>query len=331
MLFISPGIDRAFNFGDDKSKQIAVELTPSSVGVFKPNWELNMGAVEAIKRIGIKYVSFHAPFVNDGVTNQKGRQSILDNVFDLTEDNSVNLFCLISHLQFIEEVSGKDEPKVLVVHPLPSKAGKSETEIIKSIAKLLKKVAPLLADSNVYIGIENMPWVKKEHEPYTPIVGSIPFFERLMNEIRHPNIGITFDWGHANSYARYMHNNDLKSGNIRFTPEYLASFGYEKDFLKKLRSKIFHLHLHYNTAHIAGNKPPRFSPNYDTHTDLTAIPQSEYENFKECLMMVKNSDALKSIVIESAPSLFKLNQRVSTYQSSVELLQSMVKSSDVQK
>lgn len=324
LFYIFPGIDQAITLKNKATDTFAVEINPSMLGVFNRNWEVKPRIVEKLKQVGAKYVSFHAPYVDDGVTFQKASQTMLDNTFDLSEDASKTMFCLVSHLQFIDQVTPDKIDKVLVAHPLPASPYKTETEIIRGIATVLKKVTPLLEDLNIFIGIENMPWLKKKHERYTSMLGSISFFERLMNEINHPNVGITFDWGHANCFARYMHDHKLADGSFTFTEQNLLTFEYQKKFLTDLQSKIMHLHLHYNEAHILNAKAPFYAPNYDYHADLTKLRENEYEPYKASIIPALDSPVLKSIVLEIVPSFLSQKSRLTKYKDSVEILKSMV-------
>ncbi|WKZ30146.1 MAG: TIM barrel protein [Candidatus Dojkabacteria bacterium] len=329
LFFIFPGIDQAISLQkgsvkEGESNEFAVEINPSMLGVFNRSWEVKQKVVDKIKQVGAKYVSFHAPYVDDGVIFQKASQTMLDNTFDLSEDSSKTLFCLVSHLQFIDQVGPEKKDKVLVVHPLPASPYKNEHEIIKGIATVLKKVTPLLEDLNIFVAIENMPWMKKKHERYTSMLGSISFFERLMNEINHPNVGITFDWGHANCFSRYMHDHKLADGAFTFTEKDLTTFAYHKKFLTDLQQKIMHLHLHYNEAHILTSKAPFYAKNYDYHADLTKLRPEEYPFYKESLQPALGSPVLKSIVLETVPSFLSQQSRLTKYKDSVEILKSMV-------
>jgi sugar phosphate isomerase/epimerase len=329
LFFVFPGIDQALNKDKLVEGVPGVEITPAMVGVFKSNWEINQKTLERLKQVNVNYLSFHAPYVNDGVGFQKGYASMLDNVFDLTEDTSTNLFCLISHLQVIEYLSPKKENtegRVLVAHPLPASPKKSEKEIIEGTVKLVKKVIPLLKDLNIYLGIENMPWLKHNHELYTPMLGSIDFFEKIMNEINDEHVGITFDWGHANTYARYMYDHNLETKYAIFTPEYLQQFEYQNEFLKRLKKKIIHLHLNYNEAHILTKKKgPFMARNFDSHQDLTFLSEEEYKYYRKNIRTIAKSENLRSMVLETIPSFFNYKKRIGNYQTSVEILRSMIK------
>ncbi len=326
LFYIFPGIDQALQKQNvSNENELSLELNPSFVGVFGQDWQIRYDVVERLKQIGAKYVSFHAPYIDDGKAFQNQQRSMMDHVFDATEESQQTTYCLVSHLQLIDFMSQKKEGPVLVIHPLPSSPYKSETDIIKGIAKNINKIKPLLEDLNIFIGIENMPWLKNKHAHYTPIVGGIDFFRNLMNEINHPNVGITFDWGHANTFARYMYNNSLTDKYLTYSEEELKTFAFEYEFLSQLQDKVYHLHLHYNRAHLLDAKPPFYAKNFDYHGDLTQLPDDEMENFKISLSPVIKKATLRSIVLETVPSFLNFNRRLSQYQSSVDILKTMIK------
>jgi len=326
LFFIFPGIHQATEKSEKhKGDSMGVEMTPALFNVFKKNWEINYKNAERLKQLPVKYVSFHAPYIDDGKVYQKNRNSLMDSVFDLTDTSANSTYCLVSHLQLIDYLSPKGLGPTLVVHPLPASPQKSEREIIDGIVGNIRKVIPLLEDLNIYIGIENMPWLKGKHERYTQMLGGIDFFKKLISEINHPHVGITFDWGHANSYARYMTLYTENGGTYPFNQEGLLDFSYHKLFLTELKDKIYHMHLNYNNAHILEARPPFHSKNFDYHADLTRIPENELPLYAKSLAPVLHSEALRSMVIESIPSFLNFKERISRYESSIDILRTMLK------
>lgn len=322
-----PGIDEAVAKSRD-GKHFNVELVPSFLGMFTSHWEIRQRSVEAFVALGANVRAMHAPYVDDGKSFQPSRKSYFDNILDITKQSSKTLFCLYSHINLFELITPPEEDKVLIVHPLPSDPYMSELEIISGISKTVKKVLPMLREHNIRLVIENLPWMKKKHERYTTFMGDPLFFEKLMNEVSDPYYGVIFDWGHANSFARYMFSHGISHPEFTFTPETLLRFDYQQYFIERLQDKIFYAHLNFNEAHNLEANPPFFFPNFDTHGDLTLLTEDEYAYYKKNVVTLNKLPHLVGMTIESIPSFFNGRKRIQKYNDSVEILESMLQSPD---
>jgi hypothetical protein len=325
LLKFVPGIDNAI-YSKHATEEFFVEVVPSFLGFFTAHWEIREKLVRTLLETGVKVRSMHAPYVDDGKTYQPPRKTYLDNVLDLTNYSSQTWLCLYSHINLYEMLAPKSLDKVLIVHPLAANPYKTEGEIISSIVKNVKKVLPVLRDQNVKLVIENMPWMKKKHERYTTLMGDAIFFEKLMNEISDSHVGVILDWGHANSYARYMFDHGINHPEHEFTVESLQEFAYQNYFIKKLKEKIYYAHLHFNEAHVLDSKPPFYAKNYDTHEDLTLLSESEYTYYKKNVQNLQSSPNLVGMTIECIPSYFNRAKRIQKYRDSIEILNSMLQS-----
>jgi hypothetical protein len=324
-----PGIDASVD-SDDRKEDFYVEIVPAFLGFFTPHWELRTKMIDRFVASGINVRSVHAPYIDDGKVFQSTRQSSFDNVLDMTRVDSATWLCLYSHIDLFSLIAPKEQEKVLVVHPLPASPHKSTDEIIESITKNVKKALPSLKEHNITLVVENMPWLKKKHERYTTALGDAIFFDQLMNEINDDSVGVLFDWGHANSYARYMYNHGITHPEHEFTQESLSSFAYQNYFIKKLSSKIHYGHVNFNVAHVIDQKPPYFYGNFDTHSDLTELTEQEYTNYKSNIQLLNAVPKLIGITIESIPSYFNRKNRITRYKGSVEILSSMMNEPEAQ-
>lgn len=318
-----PGIDNSiYKKGDGKA--LYVEIVPAFLGLFSKHWEIKEKSVERFVEMGLSVRSMHAPWIDDGKTFQTARKSFLENVLDITEYNSSTMLCLYSHLHLYEAIAPKEQEKVLIVHPIPSSPYKTEKEIIRSISRVVRKLLPMLRDQNVKLVIENMPWLKKRHERYTPFLGDALFFDRLMNDVDDPYYGVLFDWGHANSYSRFMYNHGVTHPEHEFTPESLTHFEYQNYFVRRLREKLVYGHLNFNEAHDLQAKPFFFAKNFDSHSDLTHMTDVEYEYYKKNIVALSKAPHLIGMTIESIPSYTSRVKRIQRYKDSVEILNSML-------
>lgn len=325
LIQLLPGIDNSI-LKNSSGAQAAVEIVPAFWGVFNGHWELRERRVELLKNLGVTIHALHAPYVDDGKPFQPSRKSYLENTLDLTKYDSSTLFCLYSHINLFEQITPKHEEKVLIVHPLANDPTKSEATIIQEISKTVRKVLPELRDQNIRLVIENMPWLKKKHERYTTFMGDALFFEKLMNEVNDPNYGVIFDWGHANSYARFMYDHGITHQEHQFTVETLQHFEYQNYFVTKLREKLYYAHIHFNLAHDLAARAPMLFKNFDSHHDLTHISEEEYPYYKKNMQEIVVAPHLVGMTIESIPSFFNRKKRIQRYKDSVEILNSMLQS-----
>lgn len=325
ILGIIPGIDNSVYAKGDKG-DFYIEIVPSFLGLFSPQWHIRVNRVQALIDTGAKIRAIHAPYIDDGKVFQSQHRTYLDNVLDLTEHVSQTWFCLYSHVHLFEMLAPKEQSKVLIVHPLPSSPYKTEKQILMGIVKNVKKVLPVIKDQGVTLAIENMPWLRKRHERYTTFMGDALFYERLMNEINDDAVGVIFDWGHANSYARYMYDHGIPHPEHDFALESLAKFSYQQYFIEKLQSKMVYAHLHFNEAHLLDGHAPFHAKNYDSHGDLTLMTDEEYTYFKKNVRALKQSPNLIGITVESIPSYTNRKKRIQRYKDSIEILNSMLQS-----
>ncbi|WKZ23932.1 MAG: TIM barrel protein [Candidatus Dojkabacteria bacterium] len=320
-----PGIDNSI-YKKGASDTLFVEIVPSFLGMFTKHWEIKMKTVTRFLSLGVSVRSMHAPWIDDGKIYQTARKSYLENVLDLTENVSATWNCLFSHVQLYSVLAPKEQEKVLIVHPLPAKPGKTEKEMIQTISAVVKKTLPVLQGENVRLVVENMPWLKKHHEEYTAFLGDALFFDRLMNEVNSPFYGVLFDWGHANSFSRFMTMREIKHREHFFSEEALSQFEYQNYFIKRLTEKIFYGHLSFNEAHVKTAKAPFYAKNYDSHYDLTWLQEDEYLFYRKNVLALAHCPSLVGMTIESIPSYVSRRKRIQRYRDSVEILNSMLQS-----
>lgn len=325
MIKFLPGIDPSIKT-KGRDEQLYVEIVPAFIGMLTKHWEIRPKLVEAFVNLGLQVRSMHAPYIDGGKAFQTARRSYLENILDVSEQNESTIKCLTSHLELYDMVAPREQDKVLIVHPIPANPDKSEKEIISSITEVAKSVLPLLHEHNVKLVVENLPWLKRRHERYSSFLGDTLFFDRLMNELNDSHYGVLFDWGHANSYARFMYLHGIAHGEHKFSVESLHEFAYQSYFLKKLKKKIYYAHINFNTAHQLDSKPLFHAKNFDSHGDLTQIPENEYVRYKRTIQELKHCPNLIGMTIESIPSYTSNKRRIQRYKDSVEILDSMLQS-----
>ncbi len=320
LFFSVPAIDESIIFKNGNSGTLYGEFDLSVLGVFKKNWDINYWLLNKLYYLPVYFNVIHGVYVPENYNPRfpwNKRQ-----ILDLTVVSAETQKALKKHVEVIDLLGKPQAKKVVVFHPVPYRLDLKKSQIISGIVKNLKAILPLLEEKNVYVALENMPYLRKPRTGYFPMLGSIEFFEDLFSELDHPHIGITFDWGHANSFARFMYETDQNLGDFEFTPEVLARFKYQTEFLTRLREKIFHLHLHYNEAHKLNKKPPRFFPNFDTHQPLTMLDYFEYENYKKNIRSIIDSENLISATLEIVPRAFAPAR---AYRSSIKVFEAMLK------
>lgn len=277
-----------------------------------PNIELALGWVgsDIFKFIAdhIEIRVIHAPFV-DGTHKVKVQGTEL--FADIVDYNTTNRNKLKKMLYLIANSKDKLSPTTVIFHPVPYNISiRSEEQLLDNMYKMLKEVCSFLVDNNIFLTIENMPWLVGVSSPYTEILGRPEFFVKFFELCKCKNVGMTFDFGHANSMARYLW---LKG---ELTSEKLLRFHFPLRFTEELSSRIYHVHFHYNTAHLPNSKPilsqtiTKFK-NYDMHNKVQGFKENEWALVRKGFNNILNHrvpllevGARPTVTLEVAPRSF---------------------------
>ena len=215
----------------------------------------------------------HAPFV-DGTKQLKVQGKEL--FVDITVFNQGNLNRLLRMLKLIAKMKDINSFTTVIFHPVPyGKDYRTRDDLLQNMYNLLRHVCSFLQDNNIFLTIENMPWLVGASSYYTDILGDPQFFIQFFELCHCPNIGMTFDFGHANSMARFL----WQQGKL--STEQLENFTFPLSFIDRLKEKIYHVHFHYNPAHKPRSKPlltraiPKFK-NYDIHNKVQGFSHKEW-------------------------------------------------------
>jgi len=209
---------------------------------------------------------------------------------------------------------------LIVMHPLPVEAVYGRKRLLKNIARVFNDLIPVLQETNTLIGIENMPWFRKHHAKYTQMLGQPEFFEELFSMVDSRHIGMTFDFGHANSVARYLYNNK------QLSLQRLKEFYFQSEFFSRLGSKIYHIHFSFNPAHRPHSRPlvtwlPKFR-NFDTHEPIDRFDTEEIEQLKSVFSILWKSKPhvpgwTRTLTLELIPRSLNM---IRAYEHNVNLL-----------
>jgi sugar phosphate isomerase/epimerase len=122
------------------------------------------------------------------------------------------------------ELANRLDSKVVVVHPGRANNSNHEASFSKMVENL-RSIAVIAEDCGVILGLEN-----KEGTDQGNLCCSADELVKAVNEVDSPNLGATYDVGHAN----------LTCGA---DPEKL------QEFTETVLSCIVHIHLHDNSGH----------------------------------------------------------------------------------
>ncbi|MGM0770694.1 MAG: sugar phosphate isomerase/epimerase family protein [Halobacteriota archaeon] len=127
------------------------------------------------------------------------------------------------HFSLMEEcieIAGKLGTKAVVIHP--GRVGDDREASLKRMISNLKRLAAFASENNVMVGLEN-----KEATDPGNLCCEAEELLRVVNAVDSPNLGVTFDVGHANL-------------TCEGDPERLG------DFVKTISDYVVHVHLHDN-------------------------------------------------------------------------------------
>lgn len=207
---------------------------------------------------------------------------------NLAEDTSLTRSKILSQLEVAEYLSPLKD-LIIVYHPGLVKKG---CKNLKATLKNLEFAVREAENRKLVIAIENMPRAETDGDYY--IGSDYKDLKKILEEIRSPNLGICFDWGHANNYSKIFALDNKKSG------DYVKRFSYHKEMLEELNKKIIYSHIHYNFSHLILDP----YEGEDEHRPLTKIPATELKDYAETIKDLVNKTSIKKhghILLELLP------------------------------
>ena len=218
-------------FGENKYDGIEFML----IGIFDNDWNIRQDKIEGYKKSEIASYSFHGCYE----TFPKRYKNIYLNLAE--NGDSITKKAIHSHIEAVYLL--QKERSTLVFHPGIIKKGGNREKAFKNVINNLESNLDYAREKNVIVCIENMAW--GWGSGVKPFCNEAEDLKYIIDKINHPNLKITFDWGHLNSCLMRpkFRNKYYKEG------EDCLDFRHIKDFIDILEKNIVHTHIHYNRCH----------------------------------------------------------------------------------
>lgn len=193
---------------------------------------------------------------------------------NLAEDTDLTRQKIRSQIQVAKELANTMNT-IIVYHPgMVQNKPTNFKATLKNLEFALKE-----AQDDMLIAIENMPRCNKGH-----YIGSdYRDIKQILKEINSPNLGMCFDWGHANNYAKTFAQETNKK------EEYIKNFSHHKEIIEELNEKIIYAHIHYNRNHLIADPSER----EDEHMPLTRMKVEEIKNYRETIRDLVKKTSIK--------------------------------------
>jgi sugar phosphate isomerase/epimerase len=204
----------AGTFPELRAEVDSIELYIPKLGVYEGT-KLIRSRIKNIKDIISSYdisTSIHAPYFSDAPNYPH------ELVVDTANLNDTQERLLKESIEIAEELGSG----VVVIHPGRINGNKERS--FENMISNLSRIAKFAQDRNVMLGLEN----KEGTDPENLCISASELVEAI-GRIGSPNLGATFDIGHANLTC---------GGN----PEKL------RQFIKMIKDHVEHVHIHDNTG-----------------------------------------------------------------------------------
>ena len=206
------------------------------IGIFDNDWNIRQDKIESYKKSRIPFYSFHGCYENF----PKRYKNIYLNLAD--NSNSRTKKAVRSHIEAVAML--QKEKSILVFHPGIIKKRNNKEKGFQNVINNLAGNLDYAREKNITICIENMSWGWGSGiEPFCNDAHDLKY---ILDKVNHPNLKITFDWGHLNSY---LMNPEFRSKYYKEDEDCL-DFRHIDDFVRILGKEIIHVHIHYNRCHL---------------------------------------------------------------------------------
>ena len=205
---------------------------------------------------------------------------------NLAKDTNLTRTKIRSQLEVAQRLSSYMD-SIVVYHPgIVKRRYKEYRATLKNLEFAVREAE----NRALIIAVENTP---KSGKGY--YIGSdYRDLKKILEKIKSPNLGVCFDWGHANNYARTFARENKRS------EDYVRNFGYQKEVIEELNNKIIYAHIHYNKSHLR----KQAEEDGDEHLPLTKIPASEIGAYAETIKDLMKKTSIKKhdcILLELMP------------------------------
>ena len=241
----------------------------------RPRWD----KIKKIKKKDWKIYAFHG-----GHENLRSQFKYME--FNLAENTSLVKKKIDAQLRVAKYLSSAEKPIIIYHSGQVDKKTKDLSNVIKNLEFAVQKAENL----DLIIAIENLSQCTNGY-----YIGSdYKDLKEILKNIKSPNLGVCFDWGHANNYSSIFAKENKKS------KEYIKTFAYQREMIEELNTKIVYAHMHYNTSHLKTN----LEEAGDEHLSLTLIPAEEIKLYKQTVKDLMQKTSIKNydcILLELMP------------------------------
>lgn len=205
-------------------------------GLFDENWEINNERLKEYKKRNLPFYTFHGCF-------EAFPPRFKNAYLNLTENDPKIKKAIRSHVDVVAELK-RDKRTILVFHPGKIKRGQTKYEAFKNLIENIGSHLEYAKKHDVILTLENMPYYFNA----VPFCQNYLDFQYIFKKIQHPNLKITFDWGHLNTQ---LLNRDFREyiKNKNNYKEKIFPFFHINEFVDRIGKNIVHAHLHYNRCH----------------------------------------------------------------------------------
>jgi sugar phosphate isomerase/epimerase len=201
-------------------------------GMFDENWNIREERLKKYKEGKLPLYTFHACF--------ESFPSKLRNVYlNLAENDKAIKKAIRSHVE-AASILGKENP-ILVFHPGVIKNDGEKTQALRNVINNLGEMAYFAQQKGVTLTLENMPQMRN----LPPFCNNFTELKYILEKIKHPNLKITFDWGHLNTC---LTNCEYKNYSKKLEKNFY--FSHINQFIDAAGEDIIHAHIHYNRSHL---------------------------------------------------------------------------------
>lgn len=201
-------------------------------GMFDEDWSIREERIKKYKESKLPFYTFHGCF--------ESFPSKFRNVYlNLAEKNKQVKKAIRSHIA-VTSMLGKENP-VLVFHPGIIKREDEKDKALHNVIDNLEGVLDFAKQKKVTVTLENMPRM----QTLPSFCNNFVDLKYILEKINHPNLKITFDWGHLNTCLTDKIYRDY-SQKIKRS----FYFNHINQFIDAAGQDIVHAHIHYNRSHL---------------------------------------------------------------------------------
>lgn len=199
-------------------------------GLFDGDWDICRPRLKRYQAADLPIQSFHACL-------ELFPETYKNRYLNLADGAKLNSKAVKSHIEIASLLGGPGS--ILVFHP---GYVADESDVERGINNVARALGPNLAEAakrGIIVTVENLFWNSSRR-----MIGREPAELLKIIDIAGSDLEVTFDWGHANTWAQ---KNKVGA----------KTFGHIDRVIDELGPRIRHAHLHYNFCHLHSPKPKR--------------------------------------------------------------------------